>query len=176
MNLFELFVKIGVDDQASSKLETITGKIGNGLKTAAKIGTAAVTAASTAVVALTKNAVENYAEYEQLVGGVETLFSGTKKSFAELYDEMSAQGKSVDEIHAKWKEYQQGVYTVTENAANAFRTAGLSSNEYMSTVTSFSASLLQSLGGDTVKAAEYAHIAVTDMSDNANKMGKILLI
>lgn len=74
MNLFELFVKIGVDDQASSNLEKITGKIGNGLKTAAKIGTAAVTAASGAVVALTKNVVENYAEYEQLVGGAELMF------------------------------------------------------------------------------------------------------
>lgn len=74
MNLFELFVKIGVDDQASSNLEKITGKIGNGLKTAAKIGTAAISAASGAVVALTKNAVENYAEYEQLVGGAELMF------------------------------------------------------------------------------------------------------
>ena len=74
MNLFELFVKIGVDDQASNKLSTITGKLGNGLKTAAKVGTAAVTAASAGIVALTSSAVKSYAEYEQLVGGVETLF------------------------------------------------------------------------------------------------------
>ena len=140
MNLFELFVKIGVDDQASSNVEKITGKIGNGLKTAAKIGTAAISAASGAVVALTKNAVENYAEYEQLVGGVDTLFKNSSKK-------------------------------VQEYAANAYKTAGLSANEYMSTVTSFSASLLQSLGGDTKKAAEYADMAISDMSDNANKMG-----
>ena len=140
MNLFELFVKIGVDDQASSNISKITKGLGNGLKTAAKIGTAAVGAAATGIVALTKSAVENYAEYEQLVGGVETLFG-------------TSAGK------------------VQEYASNAYKTAGLSANEYMETVTSFSASLLQSLGGDTEAAAEYADRAVTDMSDNANKMG-----
>ena len=140
MNLFELFVKIGVDDQASSNISKITQGLGDGLKTAAKIGTAAVGAAATGIVALTKSAVENYAEYEQLVGGVETLFG-------------TSAGK------------------VQEYASNAYKTAGLSANEYMETVTSFSASLLQSLGGDTEAAAEYADRAVTDMSDNANKMG-----
>ena len=140
MNLFELFVKIDVDDKASSKLGNITSKLGSGLKTAGKIGTAAVSAASGAIVALTKQAVENYAEYEQLVGGVETLFKNSA-----------------------------GI--VMGYAENAYKTAGLSANEYMSTVTSFSASLLQSLGGDTEAAAKYADMAVRDMSDNANKMG-----
>ena len=140
MNLFELFVKIGVDDQASGKLSDLSSKLGNGLKTAAKIGAAAVATAAAGITALTTAAVNNYAEYEQLVGGVETLFKDSA-------------GK------------------VQEYAANAFRTAGMSANEYMSTVTSFSASLLQSLGGDTDKAAEYANQALTDMSDNANKMG-----
>ena len=77
MNLFELFVKIGVDDQASGKLKDIGGKLGNGLKTAAKIGTAAVGAAAAGITALTTAAVNNYAEYEQLVGGVETLFGAS---------------------------------------------------------------------------------------------------
>ena len=140
MNLFELFVKIGVDDQASKKISSIAGKLGNGLKTAAKIGTAAVTTAAAGITALTTAAVKNYAEYEQLVGGVDTLF---KKSSQK----------------------------VQEYAANAYKTAGMSANEYMSTVTSFSASLLQSLGGDTEKAAKYADMAISDMSDNANKMG-----
>ena len=140
MNLFELFVKIGVDDQASRKLGNITSKLGNGLKTAAKIGTAAVGVAAAGITALTKAAVNNYAEYEQLVGGVETLFKNSSD-------------------------------TVMKYAENAYMTAGMSANEYMSTVTSFSASLLQSLGGDTDKAAEYANQALTDMSDNANKMG-----
>lgn len=140
MNLFELFVKIGVDDQASGKLTDISRKLGDGLKTAAKIGTAAVGAAAAGIVALTTAAVNNYAEYEQLVGGVETLFKTSSDK-------------------------------VMEYAENAYKTAGLSANEYMETVTSFSASLLQSLGGDTNAAAEYADMAITDMSDNANKMG-----
>ena len=74
MNLFELFVKVGVKDEASSGLSNITGKLGNGLKTAAKVGVAAVSAAATGIVALTKQAVESYAEFEQLSGGAELMF------------------------------------------------------------------------------------------------------
>ena len=140
MNLFELFVKIGVDDQASDKISSLSSKLGSGLATAAKVGAAAVAAAGTAIVAIGKQAIEQYAEYEQLVGGVETLF-------------------------------KQSSDVVQQYAANAYKTAGMSANEYMETVTSFSASLLQSLGGDTEAAAEYADMAITDMSDNANKMG-----
>ena len=140
MNLMDLFVRISVDDQASSQVETIGSKLKGGLATAAKVGAAAVAAAGTAIVAAGKQAIEQYAEYEQLVGGVETLF-------------------------------KQSSDTVMGYAENAYKTAGLSANEYMSTVTSFSASLLQSLGGDTEAAAKYADMAITDMSDNANKMG-----
>ena len=140
MNLFELFIKIGAKDEASGTISKITQGLGKGLKTAAKIGTAAVGAAAAGITALTTAAVNNYAEYEQLVGGVETLF-------------------------------KQSSDTVMGYAENAYKTAGLSANEYMSTVTSFSASLLQSLGGDSEAAAEYADVAITDMADNANKMG-----
>ena len=140
MNLFELFVKIGAKDEASGTISKITQGLGKGLKTAAKIGTAAVGAAATGIAALTKEAVNNYAEYEQLVGGVETLFKTSSDK-------------------------------VIGYAENAYKSAGLSANEYMDTVTSFSASLLQSLGGDTEAAAKYADMAITDMSDNANKLG-----
>ena len=140
MNLMDLFIKISVDDQASSQVETIGSKLKGGLSTAAKVGAAAVAAAGTAIVAIGKQAIEQYAEYEQLVGGVETLF-------------------------------KQSADTVMGYAENAYKTAGLSANEYMNTVTSFSASLLQSLDGDTNAAAEKANLAITDMSDNANKMG-----
>ena len=140
MNLMDLFVKISVDDQASSQVETLSGKLKSGLATAAKVGASAVVAAGAAIVAIGKQAVEQYAEYEQLVGGVETLF-------------------------------KQSADTVMGYAENAYKTAGMSANEYMNTVTSFSASLLQSLGGDTEAAAKYADMAITDMSDNANKMG-----
>lgn len=105
-----------------------------------KAFTAFSTAAITAAAAVTKTAIENYASYEQLTGGVETLFGDSA-------------GK------------------VQEYAANAYKTAGLSANAYMETVTGFSASLLQSLDGDTKAAAEKADMAITDMSDNANKMG-----
>lgn len=140
MNLLDLFVKISVQDEASENVETLSGKFKNGLTAAAKVGAAAVSAAATGIGVLTKNALNNYAEYEQLVGGVDTLFKDSS---------------------AKVQEY----------AANAYKTAGLSANEYMDTVTSFSASLLQSLGGDTEAAADMANVAITDMSDNANKMG-----
>lgn len=140
MNLLDLFVKISVQDEASENVETLSGKFKNGLAAAAKVGAAAVGAAATGIALLTKNALNNYAEYEQLVGGVDTLFKDSS---------------------AKVQEY----------AANAYKTAGLSANEYMDTVTSFSASLLQSLGGDTEAAADMANVAITDMSDNANKMG-----
>ncbi len=96
--------------------------------------------AATAFGELFKDTLNSYANYEQLVGGVDTLFKDASA-------------------------------TVQANAAAAFQTAGLSANEYMETVTSFSASLLQSLGGDTEKAASYADMAIRDMSDNANKMG-----
>lgn len=112
----------------------------SGLAVAAKAAAAATAAAAGAVIALTKSVVENYGKYEQLVGGVETLF-------------------------------KDSAGTVDEYAKNAYQTAGLSANEYMETVTSFSASLLQSMGNDTEAAAKKADRAITDMSDNANKMG-----
>ena len=112
--------------------------IASGLKTA--IAGGAVVAAGKAIFDGLKTVVSEYANYEQLVGGVETLFKGSAN-------------------------------VVKNYANNAFRTAGLSANEYMETVTSFSASLLQSLGGDTEEAAKKADQAIRDMSDNANKMG-----
>lgn len=99
-----------------------------------------IAAATGAVAALTKASVEQYAEYEQLVGGVETLFKDSSDQ-------------------------------VMQYADNAYKTAGMSANEYMNTITGFSASLLQGLGGDTAKAAEIGNQAVIDMADNANKMG-----
>lgn len=134
-----------------AKMKSMFSAIGKGALTsvkalakvsvaAAKIGVVAATVVATGLTAMTKSAVEQYADYEQLVGGVETLFKDSSDK-------------------------------VVEYANNAYKTAGLSANEYMDTVTSFSASLLQGLGGDTEKAAETANLAITDMSDNANKMG-----
>ena len=106
----------------------------------AKTVAAGAAAATAGIVALGSAAVKSYAEYEQLIGGVDTLFG-------------------------------EAAGTMLKNANEAYKTAGLSANNYMSTVTSFSASLINSLGGDTVKAAEMADQAIIDMADNANKMG-----
>lgn len=100
----------------------------------------AIKQVGSAVLDVGKQALESFANNEQLIGGVETLF-------------------------------KDSAGTVENYANNAYKTAGLSANEYMETVTSFSASLLQSLNGDTAKSAQVADMAITDMSDNANKMG-----
>jgi len=119
---------------------SIASGIGGVLKTSAAVVGAGLVAATTGAMALAKSAVSNFADYEQLVGGVETLF----KDSADI---------------------------VQDYADQAYKSAGLSANRYMETVTSFSASLLQSLGGDTARAAEVGNMAVVDMADNANKMG-----
>ena len=152
MNLIELIAKLTLDDEQyekgiggalakSKNFAAGAGKAFLGVAGAVtKIGLAATGAAAAGVVALTKKSIDAYAEYEQLVGGVETLF-------------------------------KQSQSKVLAYAENAYTTAGLSANEYMDTVTSFSASLLASLGGDTEKAADVANRAITDMSDNSNRIG-----
>ncbi|WP_368251339.1 phage tail protein [Enterococcus sp. 2201sp1_2201st1_B8_2201SCRN_220225] len=150
-NVFELFGTIGADNKEANdaidettgkaqKSESIFSKLGSGLKVVGAGMAVAAGAAGAAAVGLSKQVVSAYADYEQLVGGVDTLF-----------------GKASEKV--------QGF------ADQAYQTAGMSANEYMETVTGFSASLLQSLGGDTAKAATVADQAVIDMADNANKMG-----
>ena len=129
-----------VASSAMGAVGTAASKAGELMATMAKATTAAVGAAAAGLAALTKSAVGHYADYEQLVGGVETLF------------------KDSDSI-------------VMGYAEEAYKNAGLSANAYMETITSFSASLIQSLGGDTKAAAEIGNQAIVDMSDNANKMG-----
>lgn len=151
INLFNLFAKISLDDKDFEKgvdnagkkgksLSNIFSSVGSGITTVAGMTVKAVGAASAAVGALATLSIKQYAEYEQLIGGVETLFKDSSN-------------------------------IVMDYANNAYKTAGLSANAYMETITGFSASLLQGLGGDTKKAAEIGDKAVTDMSDNANKMG-----
>ena len=132
-----IILKTQVDDSGAKK--GFAGLKDGALKVGKALGAMGVAGAS-AVAMITKSAVDGYAEYEQLAGGVETLFKDSSDVLMGYAD-------------------------------RAYQTAGLSANEYMETVTSFSASLLQSLGGDTAKAADYADQAIIDMSDNANKMG-----
>ncbi|MCD8008160.1 MAG: PblA, partial [Clostridiales bacterium] len=117
--------KATLADLASNAIQSVISKVG---ELAQKIGE------------LVTTAVSDYADYEQLVGGVETLF-----------------GDSAD--------------TLIGYAETAYKTAGLSANDYMETATSFAASLIQGLGDDTAQAVELTDLAITDMSDNANKMG-----
>ncbi len=155
MELFKLLGTVAIEnseannaiDETTGKAERAQGKLGKALgkigSAAVKVGAVAgagIAAVATGIGALTKQAIGEYSNYEQLVGGVETLFKDSSDK-------------------------------VVKYANDAYKTAGLSANEYTDTVTSFSASLLQGLGGDTDKAAEIANQAIVDMSDNANKMG-----
>lgn len=127
-------------NSVSSKVKSGFSKIGSIASTALKGASVAIGSTTVALAGLGTASVNSYADLEQNVGGIETLFKGSAEK-------------------------------VIKNAENAYKTAGMSANQYMETVTSFSASLLQSLGGDTEKAADVADMALTDMSDNANKMG-----
>lgn len=143
MNLLDLAVKITCDDQASGEVDKIGDGIKNKLGAAAKAGVAAVAAVGTATAVIGKTALDAYSNYEQLVGGIDTLFKASS---------------------GKMQQY----------AANAYQTAGVSANRYMEISTSFAAALVSSLGGNTEAAADMANTAITDMSDNANKMGTSL--
>ena len=176
MNVFDLSARIGLDssdyDRGLNQAESGFTKVANGIKsgigTIAKVTAAGFTAAAAGIAAISKQAVESYADYEQLVGGVETLFGAQGQSLEEY---AAMVGKSVDDAKAQYDKLQEAQEIVMRNAAEGYKSAGLSANEYMETVTSFSASLIASLGGDTVKAAEMSNKAIVDMSDNANKMG-----
>lgn len=161
-----------VGGKALKGLGTIAGKVastvGTGLVTATKAAGVGLAAAATGVAALSKQALDAYADYEQLVGGVETLFGAGSQSLEEY---AASIGKTVDAASDSYNKLILAQNTVLYDAATAWKDAGMSGNEYMETVTSFSASLLQSLGNDSQKAAEYSKRAVVDMADNANKMG-----
>lgn len=144
------------------------GAATDALKGLATATAAAVGAATVAVAGLVKESVAGYGEFEQLIGGVETLFGAGGKSLEEYAQSV---GKSVGEVEREYIGLNHAQGMVFENAANAFKTAGLSANEYMETVTSSAASLVSSLNGDTEAAAILADLAITDMADNANKMG-----
>jgi phage-related protein len=176
MDLFDLVAKITLDtseyERGLGDAEKKTGgfgeKLKSGLATAGKVAAAGLAVAGTAVVSLGKQAIEAYADYEQLVGGVETLFGSNYKTIEEY---ISATGASLQDASYEFEAYQNRQQDVLNNAANAYKTAGLSANEYMETVTGFAAALNSSLGEYAWQSANYADMAITDMADNANKMG-----
>ena len=183
MNIFEFFGKIGIDNKSANKaidettgkakgahgkLSAVFGKIGQLATKAGKVMATGLAIGITALAGLTGAATKHYAEYEQLVGGVETLFGAGGKSLEEYAQSV---GKSVDEASAEYNKLMNAQEDLLSKSKIAYKTAGLSANQYMETATSFSASLIQSVGGDTQKAAKLADQAIIDMSDNANKMG-----
>ena len=163
-------------DETTGKAESASGKLGKAFGAIATGVTVAVTACATAIAGMTKQAVEAYANYEQLVGGIETLYGTAGKSLEQYVQEVAKQVEEqgftpdLEGIAERWKALEAVEQKVLQNASNAYKTAGLSANEYMETITGFTASLKQVID-DTSVVADYADMAVTDMADNANKMG-----
>lgn len=183
LELFKLFgsiglkgveeTKKGIKDTAntakeeSSKIEKAVNKTG---EIASKVGKAAIigaTAAATAIGTITKFVIQHYAEYEQLAGGVETLFGAQGLSLKKYAQSI---GQTVEQARGKYDQLIQAQTEVMNNAKVAYKTAGMSANDYMNTITSFAAALKQSTANET-EAAKVANQTVIDMADNANKMG-----
>lgn len=180
MNVFELFATLSLDKSeyekglngAEKDAEGFGSKIKKGFGVAAKAVGGAMVAGGAAVAALTKQSVEAYAEYEQLVGGVETLFDNTE-GIEMLKGVMQDTGYTAEEIADRISKIEDPIEKVMYNAANAYKTAGLSANEYMETVTGMAAAL-NSATGDQNESARLADMAIIDMADNANKMGSTM--
>ena len=140
MNLFELFVKIGVKDEASGNLKSIGQKLGNGLKTAAKVGTAAVGVASAAIAALTTQAVNSFAEYEQLAGGAQKIFD------------------------------QMDYSKIANDANNAYKELGLSANQYLAVINDVGATFAATMGDEAgYEAAKTGLKAISDYASGTGK-------
>ena len=184
MNLADLILRLKVEgrQQTNQEIDETTQHVqnasekGNGALSklggvVVKVGTMCakgVALCASGISTITGFAVNAYGEYEQLVGGVETLFGAQGMSIEQYAQSV---GKTVSEVQGKYASLIKAQDNVMENAHQAYIKQGMSANEYMKTVTTFSASLLQGLQGDTVKASKVADMAVTDMADNANKMG-----
>ena len=172
MNFMDLKAKLTLDSADYEKgLNEAEGKgkgLGKGLKTAMVAGAAAVGAAASAIGVLVKKSVDGYSEYQQMTGGVKKLYGNMGLSLEEY---AASTGKSVSAVEKEWKKLEQSQNLVLNNAKQAYMTTGMSANEYMSTATSFSAALINSLGGDTVKAAKQTDVAMRAISDNFNTFG-----
>lgn len=151
----------------SSKLEKHVSKIGELAPKIGKLAVKGVAAAGAAIGTITKFAVSSYSEYEQLAGGVETLFGAQGMSLKKYAQSI---GQTVEQARGKYDQLIQAQTEVMNNAKVAYKTAGMSANDYMNTITSFAAALKQSTANET-EAAKVANQTVIDMADNANKMG-----
>lgn len=156
------------DSAGKSGGAKLSSALGGALKTGLSVVAGAAATGAAAVSAFAKEAVSSFAQYEQLVGGVEKLY-GTAGQGLEQY--AAAANKTSSEVAAEFARMTEAENLVKKNAEEAYRTVGLSANAYMETATSFSAALVNSLGGDTLKAAEMTDVAMRAMSDNVNVFG-----
>ena len=147
---------------------TLGEAMGEGLKKAGALLAAAGAAAGTAAAAVVKSAVDAYANFEQLTGGVETLFGTAGKSIEQYAEET---GQYIDDAMRDYAKLSAAENTVMRNAQKAWSTAGMSANQYMETAIQSAAAMINSLDGDTMKAAEMVDMSIVDMADNVNKMG-----
>lgn len=156
----------GADNDAATAGSLMGGKLKAAFgKVVAGIGAAAV---GKQILDLGKNAFQAYSDFEQLSGGVAKLYGNAGQSVSQY---AATQGKSIAEVTATWQRNNTAQDTVMKNAAQAFKTCGMSANDYMTQATSFSAALINSLGGDTQKAAAMTDVAMRAMSDNINTFG-----
>lgn len=151
-----------------SATQSAFGAIGSVAGAALKVAAAGAAAAAGGVAWMGKEALSAYSDYEQLSGGVAKLYGNAGQSVEEY---AAANNKAVDQVIDAWNRNESAQQTVMSNAAQAYKTAGMSANQYMEQATSFSASLINSLGGDTQKAAEMTDVAMRAMSDNVNTFG-----
>lgn len=154
--------------QTSASLDKISDSLSSFGASAMKLGTGLTAGLTAPAVAGVTKIVKSYADLEQSLGGVETLFKDNGTSAIQLAKKYNITAQEAQKMYDTMEE--KGA-SVISNANKAFKTAGVSANDYMQQVTSFSATLLQGLGGDTEKAAQYADKALVQMADNANKMG-----
>lgn len=175
MNVFDLSAILRLDksgydrglNEADSQFSSFGSKLKSGLGTVVKLTGVAIAAGATAAGAIVRQATDAYANYEQLVGGIETLFGAQGMGLEEYAESV---GKTTDEVADQYNQLLDAQNLAMANASKAYKTAGLSKNQYMETISGFAASLKQSVSSET-EAAEVADRAVTDMADNANKMG-----
>lgn len=173
MNLLDLFVRIGVEDDASGEVENISNNVIGNLGQAAMTAGKAIAGmlAVKQVVDFGRAAFDAYSQFEQLEGGVAKLYGNANMELDEYLDSMKDSGKSVDELTKTYERNEEAQRLMMQQASEAWKTAGVDANTYMEQATSMSAALISSLGGDTVKAAEQTDVAMKAISDNVNTFG-----
>lgn len=159
-------------DNAAKHSEKSVGKMSAGMIAKAQIMAQAIVGIVSKVAdgakQIATSAIEGYGNYQQLTGGIQKLYGNMGQS---LIDYAIANGQTVEEAKAQWQSLEKAQNTMIRNAKAGWKTAGMSANDYMQNVTGFSAALINSLGGDTQKAADIADMAMQDISDNVNTFG-----